>query len=189
MAQPQTLDRNMSDMDRLILRCLDPVCGASFTATRAQAVRRFGERATAGRIEEVARCPVCRSKPVDVSLARPDQVALPPSSDRITFADVTRLGLELDATCAACNLRLEPARQTMVRHKLRPLARLFAERVVVCHKCRRPVCGLAVQRPSREGGGGRETVHAWWIAGSPSDPVVVAFWAALRDQIAREAPR
>lgn len=178
MAQPETLYRRMSDMDRLVLRCR--ACDARYVATRAQAMKRFGERATSYHVEQTARCPDCRSREIDVAIAGPLDDLAAPSRNAISFADVKRLDLSLHAYCARCNIGLAPSPRALAAHRRQPLAQVFEEHLVVCHVCGFPVCGLSVERPHRRGGGQAETVHAWWEPGSPADPVVLAFWARLR---------
>ena len=60
MAQPESLAKNMSDVDMLAVWCGD--CGYRFEATRAQAVRRYGLRASPEAIRKVSRCPTCRGR-------------------------------------------------------------------------------------------------------------------------------
>lgn len=174
MAQPDTLDRRMTPGDHLVLTCRGKDCGARYVATRAQALRRFGGRATAYEIEQVSRCPVCGGKEIMVSLAQ--QVA-EPAREEITYGDVKRLGLGLGARCAPCRHGLTP--RLGKQHIAIPLAKLFERRLIRCHVCGLPACGLTVERPMRGGGGGREAVHAFWEVGSPADPAVQAFWGRV----------
>ena len=88
------------------------------------------------------------------------------------------------ANYAPCRCGLSPGGDAIAQHWLTPLARLFEARGICCHKCGLPVCGLSVERHVHNGGSMREDVHAWWVPGSPSDPVVVAFWRGVRGVIA-----
>ena len=62
MAQPESLAKDMSDMDRLELWC--GLCPAKFTATKAQAVRRYGAGASPEIIRKVSRCRACGGRRV-----------------------------------------------------------------------------------------------------------------------------
>lgn len=185
MAQPETLRRRMSDMDRLILRCRKPGCRFSYVATRTQAIRRFGETATAYRIEQTARCPLCKSGEIDLALATATDRRALPARDGITLADVDRLGLSLSAQCGPCRHSFLPLPRTLEPHRRRPLGDVFAAQLVRCQRCDFPACGVAVERPHPEGGVRAEVVHAWWEPGSPADPQVLAYWERIRKALAK----
>lgn len=75
MAQPESLARNMSDHDLLELRCGG--CPATYRATKAQAVRRYGAGASPEIIRRSSRCPTCRGRVVWCRVL--PGAALPPS--------------------------------------------------------------------------------------------------------------
>lgn len=182
MAQPETLDRKMSHDTRLVLTCRG--CGHRYVATKTQAVKRFGPRATAYEVEQTARCPACSGDQIDVALAGAHDAAALPAREAITWSDARRLGLSIGARCAFCNHGMDVG-LAQPTHDRRPLAELYAAGLICCHKCGHPVCGLTVDRRVHNGGSMRETVHAWWEPGSPADPAVLAFWAGVRKTLGR----
>lgn len=185
MAQPETLRRRMSEMDRLILRCRATGCGFSYVATRAQAIRRFGESATAYRIEQTARCLLCKSGEIDVSLATATDRRALPARVTVTLGDVDRLGLSLNAQCGPCRHSFLPLPRTLRPHRRRPVGEVFDAQIVRCHRCGLPACGLSVERSHPGGGGSAEAVHAWWEPGSPADPQVLAYWQRIKQALGK----
>lgn len=146
MARLHTLYRDMTDGDLLAFKCRG--CGASFAATRRQAIKRFGPSADPLYIRVLSRCRTCGSSDIEVTFlpgaawsgygagaaSRLSQA----QRQNLTMAECKVRGWRVFGSCDTCENQLQPGtleRMIAAGTGDRPFAKMIANRSLACRIC------------------------------------------------------